>query len=480
MATVISFLVFLSLFVLIGLASLYYNTHQSRDYYLASNNVSAWLVGLSAVATNNSGYMFIGVIGYTYTVGLSAFWVMAGWICGDMIASYVVHRRLREMTTTTGEVSYIGVLSGWSGANMRGYQRLAALVCMVLLLAYAAAQLLAGSKALEVLFDWPSWAGAVAGAVLVAAYCLAGGIRASIWTDAAQSMVMIVAMGLLLWVAVAELGGPAATYQQLSAVPGYLNWFPEDLALPGVAGAGLFALGWLFAGFSVAGQPHIMVRFMTLRDSAEMHTARFWYYLWFTLFYLMATLVGLLSRIYLPEIGSFDAELALPSMAQQLLSPVLVGLILAGIFAATLSTADSLVLSSSAALTHDLLPGKIERPLWIKGATLLVTLLALAWALLSAQSVFGLVVMAWSGLASTFVPLLLVLILGARPGVGLAVIMSASGLITSLLWRVFDLHAVLYEGLPGIVAGLLVYLLLNRLFAQAGSAQPAAVTEPQA
>ncbi|MBD2857535.1 sodium/proline symporter [Spongiibacter sp. KMU-158] len=463
MLTIVSFLGFLLLFVLIGLASVIYNTHHSRDYYLASNSVSAWLVGLSAVATNNSGYMFIGVIGYTYTVGLSAFWVMAGWISGDFIASYIVHRRLREMTTETGEVSYIGVLSNWAGKNMRLYQNLAALVCLVLLLAYAAAQLLAGSKALHVLFDWPLWSGVVAGALLVVAYCLAGGIRASIWTDAAQSIVMIVAMAILLWVAVANLGGVSGAYQQLSAVPDYLNWFPEDMALPGAAGAVLFALGWLFAGFSVAGQPHIMVRFMTLRDSGEMKRARIWYYLWFTVFYCMATLVGLLSRVYLPDTGSFDAELALPTMALELLPPVLVGLILAGIFAATLSTADSLVLSSSAALSHDLLPGKIERPLYIKGATLLVTAFAMGWALLSAQSVFGMVVMAWSGLASSFVPLLLVLILGARPTVATAILMSAAGLLTSLLWRLFDLHNLVYEGLSGILAGLLVYALIRGL-----------------
>src|SRR5690606_4666622 len=175
---------------------------------------------------------------------------------------------------------------------------------------------------------------------------------------------------------------------------------------------------------SVVGQPHVMVRFMTLSDSGSMGRARFWYYSWFTAFYLMATSVGLLSKLYLPDIGSFDAELALPTMAQELLSPVMVGLILAGIFAATLSTADSRILSSSAALTHDLLPQNIERPLVMKGATLFVTLLALAWALLSAQSVFGLVVMAWSGLASFFVPLLVVVIFCGRPGTGLSIAMA--------------------------------------------------------
>ena len=79
MVTAWSFLAFLAAFVLIGLSSLYANTHRSDDYYLASNTVKPWLVGLSAVATNNSGYMFIGVIGYTYTVGVAHMWRSMIW-----------------------------------------------------------------------------------------------------------------------------------------------------------------------------------------------------------------------------------------------------------------------------------------------------------------------------------------------------------------------------------------------------------------
>src|SRR5690606_38090854 len=126
---------------------------------------------------------------------------------------------------------------------------------------------------------------------------------------------------------------------------GFTHWFPDDAAIPGATGAVLFAVGWLFAGLSVIGQPHVMVRFMTLDDHHRMKAARGWYYVWFTLFYAAATGVGLLSRVYLADTVNFDAELALPTMAMELLPPVLVGLVLAGVFAATMSTADSLVLS---------------------------------------------------------------------------------------------------------------------------------------
>lgn len=464
----ISFLIFLAGFFAIGVASVLKSRGDKRDYYLASQSVPPWLVGLSAVATNNSGYMFIGVIGYTYATGMASIWLMVGWIVGDLLASQLVHGRLRQAADETGEPSYIGVLNHWGGKGSLAWQRYAALLTILLLTAYASAQLVAGSKALHVLLDWPTWAGAVVGSLIVVVYCMAGGIRASIWTDAAQSFVMIFAMGALLVVATQALGGPSGAWQAMGEVEGFRDWVPADLIFPGVAGGIAFALSWLFAGLSVIGQPHVMVRFLALQDSGQMLRARVWYYLWFTAFYAMATGVGLLSRVHLADPGNFDAELALPTMALELLPPFMVGIILAGIFAATMSTADSLVLSCSAALTHDLLPQDIEKPATLKLATVGVTAAALLWALLNQQSVFALVVMAWSGLASAFAPLLLVKAFAGFPGPRLALCMSVTGLLVALLWRYFGLAGAVYEGMPGIIAGLLVYLIGRTFF----SAQP--------
>ncbi len=452
-----SFLIFMALFVLIGVSSVRYSQGTKKDYYLASHTVNPALVGLSAVATNNSGYMFIGVIGYTYHAGLASIWLMLGWILGDFLASTFVHARLRRITEHYNEVSYAAVLAGWHGSVQPLLQRLIALLTLIFLSAYASAQLVAGSKALYVLFGWPMWAGAVLGAVMVIAYCYAGGIRASIWTDAAQSVVMIIAMAVLLWVTVEHLGGPTQVIQQWSAVPGFMDLSPDDLVFPGVAGGVVFAASWLFAGFSVIGQPQVMVRFMALSNNEDMTRARVWYYLWFFMFYLMATVVGMLSRIALVDNGSFDAELALPTMALAMLPPVWVGLVLAGIFAATMSTADSLVLSCSAAVTHDLAPKKIEQTYLLKWTTTGITLLALAWALVNKQTVFSLVILSWSSLASAFAPLLIVLALGGKPSQTVSVAALLTGFAAALLWRYLGWHEAAYEGMAGMVAGLLVH-----------------------
>ena len=165
---------------------------------------------------------------------------------------------------------------------------------------------------------------------------------------------------------------------------------------------------------------------------------------------------GLLSRIYLSDAGSFDPELALPTMAQQLLPSVLVGLILAGIFAATMSTADSLVLSCSASVTHDILPHKIEKTGLLKLATIMIAGIALILALTNNQSVFSMVIMAWSSLASAFAPLLIFLCFGKRPSQFICITAMLTGFTVALGWRVFGLSDMVYEGLPGILAGIII------------------------
>lgn len=460
---VYSFVGFLMLFTLIGLSSAWRSRGTKEDYYLASSSVRPWLVGLSAVATNNSGYMFIGVIGYTYATGLASIWLMIGWIAGDFIASLYVHQQLRRATCESGEVSYAGVLSNWYGQKHSSLERLIGIISLLFLLIYASAQLVAGGKALHVLLGWPLWSGAIAGALLVGLYCVAGGIRASIWTDAAQSIVMIFAMAILLFVALMNLGGPFNAIEQMQSVDGYMDWLPKDLVVTGWVGGTLFIASWLFAGLSVIGQPHIMVRFMTLNNLESMRQARAWYYLSFTLFYCMATGVGLLSRVYLSDAGSFDAEVALPLMAQQLLPPVLVGLILAGIFAATMSTADSLVLSCSASITHDILPHKIENTWLLKLTTVMITGVALLLALGNNQSVFNMVIMAWSGLASAFAPLLIFLCFGKQPSQFVCITAVLAGFAVALVWRVAGLHEMVYEGLPGIIVGSFILWLGSRI-----------------
>ena len=202
---IVSFIVCLLFFLGIGLLSATRKAETTEDYLLASRSVNPWVVALSAVATNNSGFMFIGLIGETYTSGLSAMWVMVGWVLGDYVMWMArVPDRLRAVEAR-GTVTIPSFL-GHGVRNGKQVTMLAGAITLVFLGIYAAAQLNAGGKALHVLFDWDYSLGAILGAVIVIAYCFAGGIRASLWTDVAQSIVMFVAMVILCFVAINESG----------------------------------------------------------------------------------------------------------------------------------------------------------------------------------------------------------------------------------------------------------------------------------
>lgn len=472
---IIAFCAFLLLFVIIGVLSTLKSVPTTHDYLLAGQNVKPWLAGLSAVATSNSGYMFIGIIGFTYLTGPSVFWLMSGWIFGDMLASTFIHKRLRIATEKAGVLSFTGALARWQGTDYRVLRAAGGIVTVIFLGIYAAAQFNAGSKALHVLFGWDHAAGAVMGAIIVLLYCFAGGLRASIWTDVAQSFVMISAMGLLCFTAITEIGGFSAYLTAINAVStDYTSLFPAslpalDLGLGGLTGPLLFVLGWVFAGLGVTGQPHIMARFMVMDRPENMWRVRIYYYAWEISFYTLAIGTALSARILLNEPGSFDAELALPTLALELLPEALVGLILAGLFAATMSTADSQILSCTAAITRDFdFSPKDEQPFiesytMTKLCTVLVTALALAIALSGNESVFQLVLIAWAALASGFTPLMAVYALGGKPSEKTAVAMMISGLAVMLGWRYFGFNAYIYEAAPGIIAGLLPYGI-SRLF----------------
>ena len=451
----ISFIGFLLLFAAIGTLSIKRKRSAVDDYLLASRSVHPWLTGLSSVVTNNSGYMFIGLIGFTYSEGLSAIWITVGWIAGDLVAWFFVHPRLREVSETSSTSTVGALMAEPYGKGAKLVAGLAGIISILFLASYAAAQLNAGSKALQVMFDWNIEVGALIGAGIVLLYSYAGGLRASIWTDAAQAVVMMGAMVALAVVGLNEIGGLRALFTGLKEIdPRLINPVPEDLKF----GFLLFLIGWLFAGFGAVGQPHILIRTMALSEARLIRTARRVYFGWYFPFATAAVLVALCARVIMPEVDSFDPELALPQLAQELLPGVLVGLVLAGIFAATISTADSQLLTCSAAFTQDLIPNAGQSYWKVKLGTALTTLLVLGIVFAAPSSVFQLVIVSWSALGAGLGPLMLVRLFLAPPPVGVAVAMMLVGCGVSIIWGlVLGWTMDLYELLPGMLAGAGVY-----------------------
>ena len=453
---VLSFFIFLAGFLSIGLLSIRKKQNTADDYLLAGRNVSPALVGLSAAASTASGFGFTGIIGFGYAKGLSGAWFIFGILFGSLIAFAAISRRLRTFSHRTKSVSYTEFLTSDLGKSRPYFLILLGLISLVALLLYAAAQLAAGSKAMLVLLDLDYSTGILIGALIVLLYCFAGGIRASIWTDAAQIVVMFLAMMILAIVSLNAMGGFTGLYTKLEAIdPQLVTILPIDNPY----GPLLFILGWLSLGFSFIAFPHSMARFMALKSPKDTKRAIVWFEVSYALFYITAYTVALCTRVLLPEVADFDKELALPTLAEQMLPALLVGVIFAGIFAATISTADSLILSCTASISRDM---KVfdrykDSYRFLKLCTLCVTAAASIIAIYASKSVFDMVLLAITVMACGFTPLLILRCFKVQTNPVLLLLTIVTGLTVGLGWRITGQNAHVYEAFPGIVAAFTVF-----------------------
>ena len=466
MLILFSFLVFMTFFAGVGLASMRVKEDTTDDYLVAGRGMHPALAALSAVSTWNSGYMFIGFIGFIFISGYSAIWIAVVSTIGQLVAWIWLYKYIQKEGNERGLRSLSSLVSNETGAPEA---KLAAILSVFFLSIYAAAQLTAGGVALNSMLGWSEIAGILIGFVLVVAYCYAGGIRASIWTDAAQSCVMIVGSTILCMVALGKVGGFSGLHDTIAGIDANMvNIYPSGLKF----GATLWVAAFFLGGLGVAGQPQVVSRVMTLKDDKDRKQAMVWFFVWQTPFIALMFLIGLACRAIFPEMLAEDAESGLPRLAQSL-NPLLGGVILASIFAATMSTADSQVLACTAAITDDVKPEWNQDHGKTKKVTLAVAAFATAISLVGQQfpgfgdSVFILVVFAVYGLGGIFVPLILIRMAGYEPDSKHTILMMVAALFGVLVWtaaaaRYFDgdWPGGIFPSVPGIGAAFAVHFWL--------------------
>ena len=458
---VASFLLFMGAFAGIGLASMWVKEDTTDDYLVAGRGMHPALAALSAVSTWNSGYMFIGFIGFTYTMGYSIIWIGLGSMVGQIVAWIWLYKFIQQAANERGVRSLSSLVSNVTGSPEA---KLAAVLSVLFLAVYAAAQLTSGGKALYVMPGWSEVIGILIGFVLVVAYCYAGGIRASIWTDAAQSSVMIIGSSLLCYVALGEVGGFSGLHDGLEGQNANLTSIvPADLNF----GVTLWIFAFFLGGLSVAGQPQVVSRVMTLGTDEDRKTAMLWFFAWQTPFLIIMVIIGLASRVVFTG-SDFDPELGLPMLAMETLGPFWVGLILASIFAATMSTADSQVLACTAAFTDDVMPEISQDHKKTKIVTLIIAAFATAISIFGlyvpgGDSVFALVVLAVYGLGSIFVPILIIRWAGYVPDTNHTMAMMLAALFTVILWSVSGFGDDIFPSVPGMGAAFITHFVMNQL-----------------
>ncbi|MBW4533971.1 MAG: sodium/proline symporter [Pleurocapsa minor HA4230-MV1] len=453
----VAFIGFLVLIVFVGIYSSSYKQSTTADYLLASRDVNPWLTALSAMSTGQSGALFLGQVGFAYKIGVSAIWLTIGWAIGDYLAWLFFFKRLREISEDTSSDTVSDFLAQKTLGN-RWISIASGIIILAFLGSYAAAQLVAGSKALNVVFDWNYYLGIVLGVVIVIVYCFSGGVRAEIWTDAVQGVVMIGSLLLLLVVAIISGGGFGEIWTQLNAIDTQLvNFSPTNLPLGFIP----FFVGWIAAGFGVIGQPHILTRAMAIDSPENVKLALNIKIIASLITSFSALGIGLVSRVVLPDLlTNGDPELALFYLAEDLLPSFFVGIMLAGVFAATMSTADSQILCCSAALTQDIAPQFAKSYRMVKLGTLTVAAIVMSIALAGDDNVFLLVTSSWSALAAGLGPLILVRIRQLPITTPVALLMMIVGIVVAIAWSsVFKWSNLIYEVVPGMTAGFIVYAI---------------------
>ena len=458
---VLSFIFFMTIFAGVGLASMRVKKDTTDDYLVAGRGMSPSLAALSAVSTWNSGYMFIGFIGFTYAMGYTVAFLAFMSTIGQFVAWIWLYKFIQKEGRERGVRSLSSLVADKAGAPEA---KLAGILSVLFLSIYAAAQLTSGGKALFVMMGWSELVGILIGFVLVVAYCYAGGIRASIWTDAAQSCVMLVGSTILCWISLQEVGGFSGLEIGLNEQdPLLTNFLPPDLMF----GFTLWTTAFFLGGLSVAGQPQVVSRVMTLGTDEDRKKAMIWFFVWQTPFIILMLIIGLASRVLFTE-SSFDAELGLPMMAMETMPSIGVGMILASIFAATMSTADSQVLACTAAITDDIRPEWRQDHKTAKKVTIVVaafaTLISIGGLYIpGGDSVFLLVVFAVYGLGGVFVPLLIIRWLGYKPDSTHSIAMMTAAFSGVLIWTVLgfgDADGV-FPSVPGMGAAFITHFSLN-------------------
>jgi SSS family solute:Na+ symporter len=471
-----AFVGYLALVTGIGVWAARFSSAGVSEFFLGGRRMGRVVVALSAVVSGRSSWLILGVTGMAYTRGVSAVWAVAGYIVVELLLFLYYARRLRRFTEAYDCITVPdffaarlgerpGAPAGASGALLR-----LALVAVILafMVGYVAAQFVAGGKAFASSFGLDPTTGVLLTAAIVLAYTVLGGFLAVSLTDLVQAIFMLGALVALPAMAVARAGG-------LGAMAGQLAALDPALVDPGALGFGAL-VGFLGIGLGSPGSPHILARYMSIRDPDQLRTAAVVGTVWNVLMAWGAVVAGLAGRVLVPDPASLpgaDPESLYPVLSGELLPPVVFGLLIAAVFAAIMSTADSQLLVAASAVVRDLWEQVLRRGrpadprrMVVASRLVVVALVAAAVGLGrgARELVFWLVLFSWAGLGAALGPTSILALYWrgtTRAGV-LAGLLA--GTATTIAWKLTPaLSGRLYELIPGFAAGLVATLVVSRL-----------------
>ncbi len=462
-ATLVTFVVYLLGMLALGVVA-WRTTASLSDYILGGRRLGPAVTALSAGASDMSGWLLLGLPGAFYAAGLNQIWIVLGLLLGAWANWRFVAAPLRRASARLDDALTIpDYLEQRFADGSRALRLVSALVILLFFTFYVSSGLVSGALLFEKSFGLPYQQALLAGAAVIVAYTFLGGYLAVSWTDFVQGLLMLLALVVMPAVLLGGLGGAGETLARIDAT--------RPVALDPLHQSGPLAIVSLLAwGLGYFGQPHILARFMGIRDADELGRARLIGMSWMTVSMAGAMLIGLGGIAWFAERPLENGETVMIVLAQILFDPWVAGVLLAAILAAIMSTIDSQLLVSASAVADDLYrgflrPGASQRELVVVGrlAVLAVALLAGFLAIEPDRSVLALVGYAWAGFGAAFGPVVLLSLWWDGMTRNGALAGMVVGAVTVVVWGnlsggVFDL----YELAPGFLLALLAIVLVSR------------------
>ena len=481
----ISIIAYLAFMISVGLWYSKRNT-SADDFYLGGRKLGPYVTAMSAEASDMSSWLLMGLPGLAFFNGLAdPFWTAVGLAVGTWFNWLLVAKPLRYYSAEIRAITVPEFFSKRFGDKRRLLQGLAAVVIIVFFVPYTASGFAACGKLFSNLFDWSYTVCMVVSAVVIVGYTVLGGFLAASVTDLIQSVIMTIALASVLIFGIFSAGGMGAVIDNASRVAGYLRVDQMGNILTGEATpyGFLTIISTMAWGLGYFGMPHILLRFMAIEDADKLKVSRRVGTVWVVISMAIAILIGIVGygMVQAGAMAGFEsasaAEAIIVSMAKLIsqngvLAALLAGVILAGILASTMSTADSQLLAASSSMSHDLLCGLMGKTLSEKQKMLVarvtLALIAVFGVFLARDpnsSVFTIVSFAWAGFGASFGPAMLCALFWKRATWQGALAGMLSGGVMVFVWK-FLLKPMggvwgIYELLPAFLLSLIVIVAVS-------------------
>ncbi|NLT95819.1 MAG: sodium/proline symporter [Clostridia bacterium] len=491
----IAMALYISVVIGIGLYYAKRANESSENFLIGGRSLGPWVTALGAEASDMSGWLLMGLPGVAYWYGLSdAAWTAIGLAVGTYLNWLFVAKRLRTYSHLAGNAITIpDFFSNRFKEDKKILMTIAALFILIFFSVYAASCFVAVGKLFSTLFSVKYQYMMIAGAIFVILYTFVGGFLAESASDYMQGMVMIIALCVVLGTGISLAGGISAVISNAREIPGFLEFFgiAQPLMVDGAQQIGeggkplfgeaakygfLTIVSTLSWGLGYFGMPQVLLKFMAIRKPEELTISRRIATVWVIISLTAAVLIGIIGRMLSPAafLTLSSAENIFILLSTNFFPPLLAGIVMAGILAATISSSDSYLLIAASAFSKSIYQGILKKEatdkevLLISRITLIViSIISMIIALDENSVIITVVSFAWAGFGATFGPIMLFSLFWKRTTRAGAVAGMLSGGITVFIWKLVlkPLGGVfgIYELLPAFLLSCVFIVVVSLL-----------------